>query len=220
MTPRFNAALFDLDGTLLDTLRDLADSMNRVLVQFGHPTHPIESYRYLVGEGVVVLATRALPERHRTEKEIEALLAAYRKDYAENWSVHSRPYDGIPEMLDALSANGVKLGILSNKPHALTVQCVEGYLSAWTFDCVFGQRETVPRKPDPAGAFEAAEVMGVKPSETLYLGDTGTDMHTARAAGMFAVGCTWGFRPESELRDTGANAIIHHPRELLPLLNP
>lgn len=219
MTNHFKAALFDLDGTLLDSLRDLADSMNRVLTQFGHPTHPIESYRYLVGEGVVVLATRALPENHRTGNEVENLLAEYRKDYAANWNIHSRPYDGIAEMLDALVARGLKLGILSNKPHALTVQCVEGYFSNWNFDCIFGQRENVPRKPDPAGAFEAAEAMGVKPSETLYLGDTGTDMQTAQAAGMFAVGVTWGFRPEAELRETGANTIIHHPRELLPLLD-
>lgn len=220
MTHRFKAALFDLDGTLLDSLRDLADSMNRALAQFGHPAHPIESYRYLVGEGVVVLATRALPENHRTDEAVEKLLAEYRKDYAANWNVHSRLYNGIPEMLDAFVARGLKLGILSNKPHPLTVQCVEGYLPDWKFDCVFGQRESIPRKPDPAGALEAAEMMGVKPSEVLYLGDTGTDMQTARAAGMFACGVTWGFRPEAELRDTGANAIVHHPREALPLLNP
>lgn len=220
MTNRFKAVLFDLDGTLLDTLRDLAESMNRTLEQFGYPAHPLDSYRYLVGEGVVVLASRSLPENHRSDEEIQRLLAAYRDDYAAHWNVHSRPYDGIPEMLDALVARGFKLGILSNKPHALTVQCVDGYLSTWRFDCVFGQRDNVPRKPDPAGALEAAEVMQVRPADVLYLGDTGTDMETARAAGMFACGVAWGFRPESELRETGANAIIHHPREALALLAP
>ncbi len=219
MTTRFDAALFDLDGTLLDTLRDLAESMNRALAQRGFPGHPIDAYRYLVGEGITVLATRALPEGHRSDADIESLLNDYRRDYESHWDTHTRPYDGIPEMLTALRSAGLKLGILSNKPHAMTLKCVEGYLADWPFACVFGQRDNVPRKPDPTGALEAAAVMGVTPARVLYLGDTSTDMKTARAAGMFAVGATWGFRPESELRETGAHAIVHHPREVLALLN-
>lgn len=220
MNTRYQAVLFDLDGTLLDTLRDLGESMNRVLTRLGHPVHSLEAYRFLVGEGATVLVTRALPETHRSEADVRHALAEYRRDYEQHWNVHTRPYDGIPELLDALVGNGLTLGILSNKPHAMTVRCVDGYLSASRFACVLGQRDNVARKPDPAGAIEAARLMRVDPARTLYLGDTATDMETARAAGMFAVGETWGFRPESELLAAGAEAIVHRPREVLSLLAP
>lgn len=214
----FRAVLFDLDGTLLDTLRDLGEAMNLVLAQRGYPTHPIDAYRYFVGEGAALLVARAFPEAHRDEASTQAGLAEYRAAYERHWNVHTRPYDGIPDLLDALAARGMALGILSNKPHGMTLRCVEGYLARWTFACVLGQRESVARKPDPAGALEAARRMRVAPDAVLYVGDTATDMDTARAAGMFAVGATWGFRPESELRDHGAQAIVHHPRDVLNLL--
>ncbi len=216
---KLRACLFDLDGTLLDTLRDLAESMNSVLQERGVPTHAIEAYRYLIGDGVRMLVTRALPDHARDPATIDAALADYRRAYAAHWNVHTRPYDGIPELLDALVARGIVLGILSNKPHAMTVKCVDGFLAQWPFACVLGQRDDVARKPDPAGALEAAARMCVAPAEVLYLGDTATDMMTARAAGMFAVGATWGFRPESELLAAGAQAIIHRPVEVLSLLH-
>lgn len=212
---RFRAVLFDLDGTLLDTLRDLAESMNRVLDARGLPTHPIDAYRYHVGEGASMLVARALPEDRRDPETVRAALAEYRAMYEMNWNVHTRPYDGIPELLDALVGQGLTLGILSNKPHPMTLKCVEGFLAKWPWACVLGQRDTVARKPNPAGAIEAAALMRVGPDEVLYLGDTATDMETARAAGMFAVGATWGFRPESELRAAGAHAIVRHPREVM-----
>lgn len=219
MTNRtFRGCLFDLDGTLLDTLRDLGESMNLVLQRRGWPPHPIDAYRYFVGEGAAMLVARSFPEAHRDDATVKAGLAEYRAVYERHWNVHTRPYDGIPGMLDALAAKGTTLGILSNKPHGMTRQCVDGYLARWTFACVLGQRDTVARKPDPAGALDAARLMGVAPAEVLYLGDTATDMETARAAGMFAVGATWGFRPESELRTHGAQAIVHHPREVPPLI--
>lgn len=218
MKSTYRAALFDLDGTLLDTLQDLGDSMNEVLRQRGHPVHPVDAYRYFVGEGASHLVARAFPEGYRDDATVRAGLADYRRVYEQRWNRTTRPYDGIPEMLDALHARGLTLGILSNKPHGMTIKCVEGFLSRWPFACVLGQRDTVARKPDPAGAREAAQVMKVSPAEVLYLGDTATDMDTARAAGMFAVGATWGFRPESELRAHGAHAIVHHPDEVLELI--
>lgn len=215
--PRFRGVMFDLDGTLLDTLQDLCDSVNRVMASLGHPTHPIDSIRWFVGEGARTLVERSLPAGHRTDAEIEAALDLYRTDYKKNWNVATKPYDGIPELLAELQARGIALGVLSNKPHAMTVKCIEGYLAHVPFKAILGQRDDIAKKPDPAGAHEAARLMGMAASDVLYVGDTGIDMETARAAGMFALGVTWGFRPESELRDNGASAIIHHPRDVLDL---
>jgi phosphoglycolate phosphatase len=211
----FRGALFDLGGTLLDTLQDIGDAVNRVLAARGHPIHPIPAYKDFVGEGAHRLIERALPETHRDAGAVETALAEYRRDYARHWNVSTRPYDGVHEMLAAMIARGFTLGILSNKPHAATVRCVEGYLARHPFKAVLGQRDEVARKPNPAGAFEAARLMGLAAGEMLYVGDTGIDMDTARAAGMFAVGITWGFRPESELRAHHADAIANHPSELL-----
>ena len=212
---RFDGVLFDLDGTLLDTLRDLGDAVNRVLARHGHPPHPLSSYNYFVGEGARTLIERSLPPAERDAATVDAVLADYRRDYSRNWNVSTKPYEGIPEALRELRSRGLTLGVLSNKPHPMTVKCIEGYLSDLSFAAVLGQRDEVPKKPDPAGAFEAARLMGVAPDRVLYVGDTGVDMQTARAAGMFALGVTWGFRPEVELRENGASAIIHHPREIL-----
>lgn len=216
---RSGGVLFDLDGTLLDTLRDIGEAANEVLTHRGLPEHPIDAYKTLVGDGAHTLIRRCLPEHARHPDLIAACLAEYRAAYARRWNRTTRPYDGIPEMLDALTVARATLGILSNKPHDMTVLCVDGYLARWPFACVLGQRDTVARKPDPAGAFDAARRMSLAPGDVLYLGDTATDMETARAAGMFAVGCTWGFRAEAELRAHGAHAIVHHPRDVAPLLS-
>jgi phosphoglycolate phosphatase len=218
MKSAYRAVLFDLDGTLLDTLDDLGDSINRALVRLGFPTHGRESFRYFVGEGARMLVERALPEDRRDPATAEAALRAYREEYRTGWNIKTRIYDGIPAMLDTLTARGIALGILSNKPHEMTLQCVQGYLDRWSFGVIFGQRDHVARKPDPAGALEAATALRVAPADVLYLGDTATDMQTARAAGMFAVGAAWGFRPESELREHGAHAIVHHPDDVLKLI--
>jgi phosphoglycolate phosphatase len=215
MKPIHRAVLFDLDGTLLDTLDDLGDSINRALVRLGFPTHGRESFRYFVGEGARMLVERALPEDQRDPATVERALQLYRDEYYRGWNIKTRAYDGVPELLDGLATRGIARGILSNKPHDMTLQCVQGYLARWPFGVVLGQREHVARKPDPQGALEAANILQVKPTEILYLGDTATDMETARAAGMFAVGATWGFRPTAELLEHGAQALAHHPREIL-----
>jgi phosphoglycolate phosphatase len=216
---RFDGVLFDLDGTLLDTLQDLGDSVNRVLAARGWPVHTLEDYRYFVGEGARTLISRALPEGHRDPATVNAALAAYRADYQQKWNVATRPYDGIPELLAALRRRGLVLGVLSNKPHAMTVKCIEGYFPGVPFRALLGQRDSVAHKPDPAGAFEAAHLMDVAPGRMLYIGDTGTDMQTACAAGMFALGVTWGFRPEAELRENGAAAVVRRPAEVLTVLD-
>lgn len=215
----FRAALFDLDGTLLDTLDDIADSMNRVLAARGFPTHGLDEYRYFVGDGARTLVTRTLPAKKRAPALVDACLAEYRVDYGAHWKDKTRVYDGIPALLDGLVARGVKLAVLSNKPHDATVRCVEAFLPRWRFDVVRGQQDGIPHKPSPAGAQAVARKLRIPPGRFLYLGDTATDMQTARAAGMFAVGALWGFRPAQELADHGARVLIARPEDAL-LLTP
>jgi phosphoglycolate phosphatase len=213
------AALFDLDGTLLDTLEDIGRSANEALREGGFPPHPVDAYRHFIGEGVAVLFERALPaEASRDPEAVARCVAAFGRIYDAGWDVATRPYPGVADLLDALHARSIPVGVLSNKPDVFTRKCVDRFLSAWPLSPVFGHREGVPRKPDPAGAIEAAAAMGVAPAEVLYLGDTSVDMLTATRAGMFAVGAAWGFRSVEELEAHGARAIVRHPAEVLALL--
>ncbi len=214
----FKAAIFDLDGTLLDTLEDIAHAGNRVMTEFGYPTHPIEDYRYFVGDGVPKLISRVLPENVRDEETIADCVAAFRQDYGQNWNVRTKPYDGIPEMLDRMSALGLKLAVLSNKPDDVTKLCVRDILPSWRFEIVRGWIEGGPRKPDPTSAIEMAESLDHPGEEILYLGDTGIDMKTAKRSGMFGVGALWGFRTREELEKNGARATVERPEQVLDLL--
>lgn len=211
----YRAIVFDLDGTLLNTLDDIADGANAVLAEGGYPTHPVDAYRYFIGNGVATLFERALPEDDRRPSIIRACVEGFRQVYERHWDVKTHLYDGVAELLDALVTRDVRMAVLSNKPHSFTRKSVGRYLSRWPLSPVLGQRDGIPHKPDPAGALEIADELGVAPTEFLYLGDTATDMETARAAGMFAVGALWGFRPEEELREAGAAALIAGPLELL-----
>jgi len=213
----YSAVIFDLDGTLLDTLADISHAANRVLSDQGLPVHAIESYRQFVGEGVRVLFRQALPERLRSEDRVAQCAAAFQRAYAEQWHVHTRSYDGIRELLAELVRRDVQLSVLSNKPHRFTRLCIERFLPQTPFRHIFGQREGVPRKPDPAAAIDMGRNSGVPAEQIVYVGDTAIDMQTARAAGMYAVGVTWGFRPAAELQATGACRLIDHPLELLEL---
>ena len=174
----YKAILFDLDGTLLDTLEDLGNAANCVLAGKGFPIHTLETYRYFVGDGVTMLMNRALPEDNRNDDTIRACVRAFREEYGRNWHVKTRPYDGVPEMLDALVAHGLKMAVLSNKPDEFTKQCVTEFLPDWTFDMVLGQSNSVPLKPDPSGAREIAKCLNISPSNFIYLGDTAIDMKT------------------------------------------
>ena len=215
---RKSAIVFDLDGTLLNTLRDLADSVNAMLERFGYPTHPLDDYRMFVGEGAAQLVERALPPEKREADTVRECLQVYGEIYDQSWSATTVPYPGVPELLDALTHRQRKLTILTNKPDDFTQKCVSEFLGRWKFELVLGQRENIPRKPDPAGAREVIRQLNVPPEEFLYLGDSGTDMRTANAAGLFAVGALWGYRAEQELLATGAQALISQPIELLKYL--
>lgn len=212
------AIIFDLDGTLLDTLNDIAHAANRALSLHGFPTHPTDDYRIFIGNGALKLFERALPESHRSEYMIEACCNEFKKDYRQNWHAQTSVYEGIADMLDALCARNLRLSILSNKPHEFTLKCVDTFLPEWPFEIVMGQQNGIAIKPDPAGALMIADRMGISPSDFLYLGDSDVDMKTATAAGMFAAGALWGFRTKEELIENGARALLYHPKELLALL--
>ena len=214
----FKAVIFDLDGTLLDTLDDLADSANRVLTSHRLPVHPVDSYRYFVGDGLQTLVERILPEEKRNPETIGQVVLDFKEDYSRNWRVKSRMYAGVDVMLNGLQDAGLVLSVLSNKPHEFTTVCVQQMLPAWTFDPLLGARPDVPKKPDPAAAIEIASLLQLDPAEILYLGDTATDMKTANGAGMFAVGALWGFRTADELTANGAAKIISKPQQLLDLI--
>lgn len=211
--------LFDLDGTLVDSLADLADSMNRVLTRQGLPSHPVHAYRYFVGDGITRLVQRALPAEAQQQDLVEECVREMRQEYASHWADTTRPYPGIAELLDALTTRQIEIAILSNKPDELTQKVVRTLLPEWHFATVAGARETIARKPDPAGALRIADLLHRKPAEFLYLGDTNTDMQTARGAGMFAIGALWGFRTAEELKENGAQALLSVPIELCPLLD-
>jgi len=215
----FQAIILDVDGTLLDTLQDLADSMNSTLRHFGFPVHELEKYKHFVGDGMENLVRRSVPDWAKTDpRMISRCLEMMQQIYERNWNVKSRPYPGIPELLDALTARGLKMAVLSNKPHDLTQRAIEGLLPVWRFEVVMGERPPVPRKPNPSSALEIANRLGVEPAGFLYLGDTATDMKTANAAAMYAVGALWGFRNAEELIESGAKKLIAKPAELLELL--
>ncbi len=212
---RFDAVIFDLDGTLLDTLEDIADAMNQALADGGFPTHPLESYRTFVGDGVRMLATRTLPQASRDDDTITRFTAKMRDAYASNWNNKTLPYPGVEELLDELVDRGVKLAILSNKPDDFTKMCVEKLLPDWEFAVVMGHHDGIALKPDPGGALEVARQLGVVPEKILYIGDSGMDMKTAVLAGMTAVGVLWGFRSREELEENGAAVVVGHPRKIL-----
>ena len=212
------AVLFDLDGTLLNTLDDLADSMNASLKRFGFPPHPVEAYKYFVGDGIMNLASRALPDRHRDAETIHRIALAEREEYSRNWSNKTRLYEGIPDLLNALQSLGIAPCILSNKPDDFTQTIVKKFLSAWRFAVVRGASKSTPIKPDPRGADQIALAVGFTPAEFLYVGDSGTDMRTATAAAMYPVGALWGFRSKDELIAAGAKALLAKPIDLLTLI--
>ncbi|MGP8079724.1 MAG: HAD family hydrolase [Dehalococcoidales bacterium] len=215
---KHRAVLFDLDGTLLNTLQDVAGAVNKGLARLGFPQHSVEAYKNLIGEGRDVLALRALPENHRDADTGKKLLDLINADYAIHWADHTRPYPGIPELLDALTAGGIKITVLSNKADDLTNMCVTKLLARWHFALVAGSRPSVPNKPNPAGTLELAKQLDISPAEFLYLGDSDIDMKTAIGAGMYPIGAGWGFRSEQELLAAGAKAVIKQPEELLKYL--
>lgn len=207
------AAVFDLDGTLLDTIDDLAYAVNTALSENGFPTHPREAYFYFVGNGARTLVQRALPQD--VEKTVfETIYARYSELYEAHWNVFTKPYDGILELLAALRADGIPLGVVSNKVHDRTLEVIDTFFPN-TFDAVFGNRPGVPLKPDPAGVFDALAALGSDPAHAFYLGDTGVDIETGKRAGIYSAGALWGFRTAEELTAAGADILCAAPSDAL-----
>jgi len=218
MNKGFRALIFDLDGTLLYTLEDLADSLNEVLLQEGLPLHSYNDYRFMVGHGLETLVARALPSGMRVPAHVRPVLRKFTELYRKRQVTKTRPYPGILELLETLATRGLRLAVLSNKAHPNTLTVVEHFFPA-SFELVLGLRPEVPAKPNPAGALEIARSFGLEPGKFIYLGDSDVDMKTAVAAGMYPLGVSWGYRPKSELEAAGAAAVIDAPLALLGFLD-
>lgn len=212
--------IFDLDGTLLNTIADLALSTNYALDKLGYPTHEVEAYNFMVGNGINKLFERALPEGEKTEENVLRV----RKEFVPFYDMHnadeSRPYRGIPELLSHLQDAGIQVAVASNKYQAATQKLIAHYFPTIKFTAVFGQRDGVNVKPDPTIVFDILKIANIEKNDVLYVGDSGVDMQTAANAGVAACGVTWGFRPRAELEEFSPAYIVDSAKEIECLLNP
>jgi len=213
------AVLFDLDGTLVDSLEDLGESMNAVLKQNGFPIHPIEAYQKFIGDGVKKLVERALPHSKNLPDSLEFYVSAMREKYATHWNVNTVLYPGISELLDALTQMNIPLSVLSNKDDSFTQTIVKTLFKKWTFAHIQGALPNIPIKPDPTGANSISKKLNISPSRFFYLGDMKVDIETAVRAKMIPVGVTWGWGQKNDLLKAGARCLLNKPTELMGFLN-
>lgn len=214
----FKAVIFDLDGTLVDTISDIAASMNAALASLGYPVHPDADYRAMVGRGLAVLARRALPPEARSEEIVEECRKRAFEAYLGAPADKSAPYPGIEQTLDALREKGIPCAVLTNKPDAVAALVVSKVLPGASFRAVVGAREGVPHKPDPTAALSLAASLGAFPRSVLLLGDSDVDVRTAQAAGFSSAGAAWGFRGRDELIMAGADLVLDKPTDLLAFI--
>lgn len=210
--------IFDLDGTLLKTIDDLANATNHALRTLGFPTHGLWIYPNLVGNGVTRLIERALPDDARTEKNIHDALEAFKEYYDEHCCDTTVPYPGIPELLEDLSARGVNLAVTSNKYQEAVTKIISHYFPAANFRAILGNIDGFPRKPDPSIVFKALSICPAPKAQTLYVGDSGVDMETARRACVESCGVTWGYRSINELKDAYADHIVSTPAQIADIV--
>jgi phosphoglycolate phosphatase len=215
---KFTCVIFDLDGTLVNTLDDIAHSMNKALEIQGFPAVPEDDYRDIVGWGIKRLAFLALPPEARNEKTAETVAGYATRFYAEEPLIHSKPYPGIPGMVAELRRRRVKTAVLTNKPDPVARLVIDGLFPPFSFDAVLGDKPGRPRKPDPASVWEILMELGRTPRDTIFTGDSEIDIETARAAECHALGVSWGFRSREVLEKAGAQRIIDSPAELLSLI--
>ena len=211
--------LFDLDGTLLNTIDDLADAGNWVCTQNGWPTFTVEQFKHMVGNGIPKLVERFSPEDARSQERLAATLAQFSARYDAHKEDKTAPYAGIPELLDTLRANGIQCAVFSNKADAFCGKIIEHYFGPDSFSLVRGSRPGVPTKPDPAGVYSLMADLGADPQSTLFVGDSDVDILTGHNAGLPALGVLWGFRGEAELTAAGADALAAKPEDILTYLH-
>lgn len=214
---QYKAVIFDLDGTLVNSLNDLADSVNIVLASYNLPTHDVESYKYRVGNGIRKLMQRSLPDDK--QDLLDEALEKFKAVYARHNMDKTRPYESITELLEKLCAQNIKLGVCTNKHDEAAKVIIKALFGEDIFDEIIGDKQGLKRKPDPGKVLAMAQNWNLQPQEIAYLGDSGVDMQTAVNAGMLAVGVLWGFRTETELKENGADILISSPLELLQAVN-
>ena len=213
------ACIFDLDGTLIRTQESIARPINMTLARYGLPAQPVEAFNYFAGDGIDNALRRALVAAGDTEmKYYEEGILLTRKWMSEDPLYHVEPYEYVEESLTKLMAMGIRLAVLTNKPHESALKVVHTIFGEELFDHVQGQKEGIPIKPNPTGVYEILKAFGVEKSECLYFGDTNTDMKTGRSAGLYTVGVSWGFRPRTELEEYHADVILDSPRDIVTLV--
>ena len=210
---QYRGAIFDLDGTLLDTIADIGNSANLVLTQYGHPTYDLPAYKRFVGRGFLHLLKQAFPA-DTPEEQFPEILDCMLQTYDVHYMDHTVPYPGMVELVNRLHAAGIPVAVNSNKRDQYTKSLIAKNFPGIPFADVIGEGAAFPRKPKPDGALHIAQLMGLSPDQILYIGDSDTDMQTGHAAGMDTVGCAWGFRGEQELRENGATYIAHTAEDI------
>ena len=210
--------IFDLDGTLLNTIADLANSTNYALKVLGYPIHEPDKYNFMVGNGINKLFERALPDGEKTEENVLRVRQKFVPYYDQHNADKSRPYPGVTELLETLQTAGMQLAVASNKYQAATEKLIAHYFPNIKFTAVFGQREGIPVKPDPIIVKEILQIAKVQEEETLYVGDSGVDMQTAINAGVTSCGVTWGFRPRTELEEFNPDYIVTGAKEIIDII--
>lgn len=213
----YKAVIFDLDGTLVNSLDDLAVATNYALKQYGFNTYPVNDYKYLVGDGMVKLIERAIPTEKLSDETFKSVFDCFMNYYRGHYLVHTKAYDGIIEAVNELKAMGLKLAVVSNKADDMTNIIVKEFFGD-TFDKVTGKREGYPTKPDPTLTLMIIDEIGVKPQECIFVGDSGMDCATAVNSGCYPLGVLWGFRKSEELLKNGAQTLINHPNEIIPFV--
>jgi len=213
MNKKYKAIIFDLDGTLINSIPDIADSMNETLLRYGYPQYSHNQYKYFVGNGIRRLVERCLPSE--SPADVEAVYRSMVEVYGNNCVNKTALYEGIPELLDGLTAKGIKMAILSNKTDSITQKVCDKLFGNRHFEMILGATENFPKKPNPESALFVAHRIYTSPEDIFYLGDTSIDMETACSAGFFPAGTSWGFRPKDELINSGAKFIADNPPDCL-----
>jgi len=214
---KYKGIIFDLDGTLVNSLEDISDAMNTVLTGLNYPTHTYDTYQYFIGSGLRNLVSKALPASNNSDEQIEICFDCMINEYREVCTIKTKPYEGIIELLDLLTSQNIKLAVFSNKADELTKKIASEIFPHY-FNAAVGLSTEALKKPNPSEALAIAEKWDLKPEEILFVGDSDIDMQTAVNANMFPVGVTWGYRTEAELRASGAKVTIDHPSDLIQIV--